>query len=237
MTKQLIVSSAVASMLTASTIHYGYHANHAALLPARELQVYGSIMAMNDALDLLNFKQQELGSSQLSATAIGDLTGWEGALRYGISERLMASYNYTHQNISYGAGTLHNTRHETSIKYNLIHAPNAFFDSTSIEVGAIWNKGKKMTITQLDQMNDLMQRAFPTLEERFARDPYTGDPVLRKKNGDLISSLTLEPYVAITNLADTSFYLKLLAGFKRESGVVDFYLGAKQTSITSMIDS
>ncbi len=41
----------------------------------------------------------------------------------------------------------------------------------------------------------------------------------------------------MSNMSDSSFYMRLLAGSKMSSSILDFYLGIKATSIDTMIDS
>lgn len=58
-------------------------------LHKNDVEATGSWLAMNDMLDLFDVRKEQIGSSALLTTSIGDYSGGRFLLQYGLTDRLM----------------------------------------------------------------------------------------------------------------------------------------------------
>lgn len=232
------------SIAFAKDMRYAKNDMHTLTLKKGKLEVFGSLLKMNDQIDIFNIKEQELGNSS-NYDAIGDLTGYSLGIRYGLTDQIMLSYTRTHQKIEYSSDSIFNNRDNIYLRYNFIQNPYAFFNSgISLDVGFERNKLDDFYITNIDTINSLISKLLPNenAEIRYSDGvtAFENEPGPKEEGyyvyfNNSASKLSSEPYVVLKNTKDESFFFRFLTGYYTSYSLFDFYAGLKKTKIKNLV--
>lgn len=214
-------------------VHIDYAKNELHTLTPKKgnLSLELNILMMNDTIDLLNIKEQEFGSNT-DFNNIGDLKGYDLAIRYSILDDLMVSARYSKQEIQYSSSWLENTHLDLYTRYNFIQNSSSLFNSGfSMDFGYVSNTLKDFYIRDTDTLNKAIAKYnIPgTITQNPVGTLYTPPgkaPIILQA-----------PYMSIENTQDTSYYLRALIGFHDKNSYTNFYMGLKLTDITSSLSS
>ena len=190
---------------------------------------------VNDTIDILNIKQKELGTTE-NYGSIGDSSGLDLSLAYGVNEFLSLFYNYNYLGLHYIDEKLKSHKNEFYFKINIYRNPMAFFETFTTDIGFVRNSAADLDIKKSDTLNRFIQKIKPnsniTIDNQNIYYNGQTEAVINilDENGNPIA-----PYVKIGDMSDDSFYVRLLTGFHYEKNIVDFYAGFKYTKIDSHI--
>jgi len=197
------------------------------------LEIKSAYLKVNDTLDVLNLKEKILGDVSKYGS-IGDLDGYDFALRYGVTSKNTVILNYQRWNIAYGDSTLQNKKLEFINKYNLFYNPYSFFNAFTIDVGYTQDSSVPLLITSDASLNALIQKIKPGTSTKLNNGTISkGDSTftLYDRVGNLI-----KPYLSIENLKSESYLARVLLGKKLSSNaLIDLYLGVKMINIKSAV--
>ncbi len=232
------ISTALASMLTASTLSAMEHALTTSDIRSFPLQkghigIRASYNRINDDIDIFDIKQKELGSTAKFGT-IGDATGLDLSLAYGATEFYSLFYNYERLNLHYIDTILHNNKNELYLKVNIYQNPMNFFETFSADIGYVRNSADDLDIKNRDRLNSMIQKVNPI--PGLSID----GPEIKYKNSSIVfldpkTNKAVSPFVRIGDLSDNAFYLRFLTGMHYETNIFDLYAGLKYTSINTTI--
>ncbi len=216
----------------ASDLSYTTNNIGAFTLPAKSFNIKASYNRINDDIDFLNIKEQELGSGVVSKYgSIGDSSGVDLSLAYGINDYISLYYDYENLNMHYMGSTLNNHKNDLFLRLNISNHPSRFFNSLSMDVGYVGNNAEDINIKNVSTLNSLLKKVKPN-SNIFIQD----DGVTISVDGDRVRLLEedgtpIAPYISIGNLSDLSLYFRFLAGMKWTNSVLDLYAGVKYIDI------
>lgn len=243
--KVYIISFLCLSSLYSENINYAVNDNHTLTVPKNYLDIALEYQLMNDTVDILKIKDKEFSNSS-KYDAIGDLDGYGLNLRYGISNKLMLTTKYNIKKIAYGQNELNNENIDFFLRYNLFNNEFAYFNSgISFDIGYIKNKLHDFHLDDLDQINDLSKRYFPSSNITIKQIQDNNDPFLNKGDFYIPDNTTADPndkvkldtkpVVSLVDTYDESYYLKLLTGIYTKKSLFDIYFGIKKTDIFNKV--
>ncbi len=188
---------------------------------------------INDTIDIFDIKQKELGSTT-NFGSIGDSSGLDLSLAYGVNEFISMYYNFEYMGLHYIDSMLKNKKNELYAKVAIYHNPMSFFENLSADIGYVRNSASDLDIKSSTQLNSMIQKVNPI-------DGLTIDgPVMSYKGyvlsvRDTVTNEPISPFIRIGDMSDNSFYIRLLTGFSYETNIFDIYAGLKYTSINTTV--
>ncbi len=199
-------------------------------LPKNTLSIKANYNRINDTIDILNIKEQELGSRNFGA--MGDASGFDISLGYGINDYSAIYYDFEYLGVNYADTKLKNKKNNIFTKINLYHNPKNIFQTFSIDFGVTLNSADDLDIKKVSTLNSMLQKMKPGTSIKFNG---TG---LEFKGSTLTifdQDGVLPPFIRIANMSDTSFFIRGLTGIKFQNSILQLYSGLKTTSIESLI--
>ena len=202
-------------------------------LPKDRIGIRANYNRINDTIDIFDIKQKELGSTA-NFGSIGDSSGLDLSLAYGMSEFYSFYYNFERLNLHYIDSKLKNNKNELYAKVNIYQNPMSFFETLSADIGFVRNSASDLDIKDRTQLNKMIQKVNPipglSIDGSIIKYKNTAITLL-----DPVTNKAVSPFVRIGDMADNSLYLRLLTGFHYETNIVDLYSGLKYTSITTRV--
>ena len=216
--------------LSAENSSYAFLNKHSQTLNQGDLQFKTGYLKVNDTIDVFNIKEKELGALS-SISSIGDMSGYDLELRYGITEHDSIFINYQRWNVEYGGSVLPNNKIEILNRFNFVDSSSSFINSFSFDVGFINDFSENINVTEEAILNPLLHKIKPNSSFSLQNgDIVMGDTTfsLYDKSGTKVT-----PYVAIEDLDSKSYYGRLWMGKSFSHTAVDLYATVKYTTITS----
>ena len=188
---------------------------------------------INNTIDIFDIKAKELGSTA-NFGSIGDSSGIDLSLAYGINEYYGIFYNYQYLNLHYIDSALKNSQNDLSLKVTIYRNPTAFFETLTTDIGFIRNSGDDLDIKDTKQLNKMIQKVnpIPGLSVDGSLIKYKDSTI---KYYDPVTNKPISPFVRIGDMQDNSFYIRMLTGFHYETNIVDLYTSLKYTSIDTTV--
>ncbi len=187
---------------------------------------------INDTIDVLNIKKSELGSSK-SYGSIGDASGFDLSLGYGFDRFGALYYDFGYLGIKFTDKKLKNQKSDIYAKIDIFNSSkNSLFKTISFDIGYIKNSANDLDIKNTQTLNSMIRKIRPNTDIRFDEGGIVyGDNTLYifDENG------VLPPYVKISNMSDSSLYIRALSGFLFDRWGVNFNLTLKRSSIKSSV--
>lgn len=234
-------------------------------LPKQTITFSYSYLLMNDTVDILKIKESEFGGNS-NFDAMGDLSGEEFKVRYGLANDLTISYRSSVQSIEFGNNNMNNKKDDIFLRYNFFNNKYTTLSSgISLDMGYTTNKLTDYYMRDKEQIKTYVNRI--PIDELVSSSDQVGqftanDPEVTKFNpfgtnpniGDYyfiqdgskiliddISSMIddvidLNSYVALKDTSDSSYYLRLLTGYYLDKSLMNFYIGYKETNIKNTIE-
>lgn len=228
----LITLTLFASLYAKQNINYAKSDLHTLTPPKGNLEFSLNLLMMNDTIDILNMKEKEFGNSS-KFDAMGDLEGFDLALRYSPLDDLMLSLKYTNEEIQYASTWLKNTRLDLYARYHILQNSSAFFNSgLSIDVGYVSNTLDDLKVNDVNSVKDILERKIET-----GTFDIPASNALRYTDVNNVTSVFFNPFVKLHDTEDKSYYLRLLTGFHTKSTYTDFYTGIKTTTISNAVSA
>jgi len=230
MKKLTLMSLAVFSFAT--DLRYALHQNHAYSMPKNKTLITAEYQKLNNTIDVLKLKEQELGSSAAKYGAIGDLTGYKFGITYGMLDKLTLNANIAKQDIEYGAGTLTNKRFETFARYNFYQ--NFFAQrALSIDIGMITDKADDLSYSNKALMENMAKKLINAKSVTINPNNIK----IKKQDGSLdVLTITQKPEIISKDMQDTSIYLKLLNEHKIATATyVTYFIKGTYTKIKTTV--
>ena len=218
----------------AENLNYAALNKHAFVLPKGKLEVKSAYLMVNDTIDVLNIKEQELGNLSKFGS-IGDMDGLDLELRYGLTQKDSVFVNYQQWNVDYAGSTLKNSKIDLLNRYNLIDKKHGLFNALSFDIGFIKDSSNPLNIQNDSFLNSLIQKIRPNTNISFNDGSIvSGDTTLTLYDENWNKKY---PYLSIANLESTSYYARILLGKKISTkSIIDFYIGYKVTDIKTKIE-
>lgn len=133
------------------------------VLPFQKASIKASYNMVNKNFDIFNIRDDNIGSASRHGS-IGDLTGLDFTLGYGLSEYISLFYNFEYQNFDYASENLKNQKHNFFTKLGIYHNPSSFIDTFSTDLGFIHNGANDLKISNsnlgISNMDDLSDNSF-----------------------------------------------------------------------------
>ena len=129
MLKIIYLISLCFSFLLSQNLNYAVSDRHAFTLPKGKLQIESSYLKVNDTIDILNIRDSQ------GDTPLGDMDGYDIALRYGLrdDDSIFISYNWWR--LEYSGTLLKNKKIDIFNRYNIVTNRYGVLNSLSIDVG------------------------------------------------------------------------------------------------------
>ncbi len=206
---------------------------HSFTLPKDRVEIRTSFYKINDTLDIFNIKEKELGSLSRFG-ALGDMTGYEFKLGYGISDKINLNYKYEYMKIDYGSGNyIKNKQNDIFLRFKLYSNPYTFFNAFSFDTGFLKNSSSPLDVKEESVLNSMISKILPGIPLSI----HNG--VINYKDTSLIlydeNENKLYPFIKVGDLEDSSYYFRFILGKRFSSGKMDFYIGYKKSDITTSI--
>ena len=133
------------------------------VLPFQKASIKASYNILNKNFDIFSIRDESVGSA-LRHGSIGDLTGLDFTLGYGLSEYISLFYDFEYQNFDYASESLKNQKHNFFTKLGIYHNPSSFIDTFSTDLGFIHNGADDLKISNsnlgISNMGDLSDNSF-----------------------------------------------------------------------------
>jgi hypothetical protein len=156
MKKQIITTATLIGLSTtlyADDVAATIEDVRAFVLPTDSMTLRISYNRANDAVDPLNFNDTaEVGSPY---SALGDSSGIDLLVGYGLHQFFSLYYNFEALNIHYAGGLVENRQHDLYTRINFYDTPHYSFDDFSMDVGYIYNSA-----ADFNNMHDLSDNSF-----------------------------------------------------------------------------
>ncbi len=199
------------------------------LLNEKELKVKVNYNKINDTIDVFNIKESELGRANVGS--IGDASGLDISLGYGINSQNSIYYNFEYLSINYGDTKLKNKKHEVFGKINLNPYIENLLLPLSIDLGLTLNSADDIEIKSDSFLNSMIQKIRPGTSMVFK------DGGVSYQNSQLfiVNRDGIVPFMKIGNMSDLSFFIRATGRLEFQSSTLNLYAGTKATSIDSDI--
>ena len=187
-------------------LNYALHQTHAFPFIKRKTEVILEYQKLNDTIDILNIKEQELGSLS-NYGSIGDMNGYKINITHGLTDKITLNANINKQDIEYGDSTLSNKRLEIFTRYNFLQNELAK-TALSVDIGGIVNYADKIIISNNNYLKSLAKK-FLNVKDVIISNNKIG--VIKNDGTTEILNLNNPPSIDIDNLNDKTIYLNFLA--------------------------
>ena len=233
----LVLSLLFIYVFAEETFNFQFLNTHAFVLPKGKSQVKLGYLRMNDAIDVLNIKQQEIGNLETKYGAMGDMTGFDLEGRYGLTEKDTLFLNLQQWNIAYSSTKLKN-RHLEFFGRHLLHRSryNTFFNTIVIDSGIISDKADDLHIINDNLINSMIQKIKPGSNIKIEDGSIVFDDLkltFYDRDGNKIY-----PHVATTNMSHNALFARIGTGKRFGStAILSFYAGIRRSKVTSMVEA
>ena len=218
------------SVLFGENIEYKSGDIHTLTQKPNTLSIDLSYSVLNDTVDLLDFKSKEFDSA--TASAIGDMNGYEAKITYGIDESLMVRYGIGRQTFEYSGNTITNTNNELFLRKNIWQEGEKNFSGVSFDLGVVYNQLGDYYVSDIGDINELAKRYD---KERSYKLEYISGGLFATSANSTPPQLLYHPWVGMEDTNDMSWYLRVISGWAGSHGMVDLFGGMKQTTIKNRI--
>ena len=197
------------------------------LLNEKELKTKLNYNKINDTIDVFNIKESELGS--VNVGSIGDASGLDISLGYGIDSYNSIYYNFEYLSINYGDTELKNKKHEIFGKINLNPYIENLLLPLSVDLGFTHNSSDDISLKNDSFLNSMIQKIRPgtTMVFKDGGVSYKGSTLYIVNRGGIV------PFMKIANMSDLSFFIRAVGNLEFQNSTLNLYAGVKTTSIES----
>jgi len=222
---------------------------HAFLPNNNDLTIDLGLELMNDTLDVLNIKEREFGNAT-NLDSLGDMKGLDLGLGYAFGDDYYLHVRYNQKQLEYSGATLINHELDVYLRHQLYQNSRSAF---ALDFGYVTNIADDTYINDLSTINESIKKIqnikglSPEDELKITSNvsPFFPTSVATLESTKTISGATttnraalyLQPYIAIKDTKDESFYLRAILSKKTKDALYDIYLGYKYTKIKYTLDS
>ena len=232
----LFLSLLFVSIFAGETFNFQFLNSHAFVLPKGKSQVKLGYLRINDAIDVLNIKQQEIGDLESKYGAMGDMTGLELEGRYGLTKQDTLFLNLQQWNIAYSSTKLKN-RHLEFFGRHLLHKSTyTTFNTIVIDGGVIFDKADDLHMTNDNLINKMIQKIKPGSNIKIEDGSIVFDDLkltFYDKDGDKIY-----PHIATTDMSHNALFTRIAVGKRFGSkALLSLFAGIRRSKVTSRVDA
>jgi len=218
------------------TFNFQFLNTHTSVLPKGKSQVKLGYLRMNDAIDVFNIKQQEIGDLESKYGSIGDMTGFEIEGRYGLTKKDTLFLNLQQWSVAYSSAKLKN-RHLEFFGRHLLHKSKyTTFNSIAVDCGAIFDKADDLHVTNDNLINNMIQKIKPGSNIKIENGSIVIDDLkltFYNKDGNKIY-----PHIATTNMSHNALFVRIATGKRFGSkALLSLYAGARRSKVTSRVEA
>ncbi len=127
-------------------------------LPLGKTSIKANYNVISESLDIFSIRNDTAGKASHHGS-LGNLSGIDFTLGYGLYKHTSLFYNFKYENIDYAGESLKNKKHDIFVKLNIYHNPSAMFNTFSTDIGFIHNSANDLSITGsnlgISKMSDL----------------------------------------------------------------------------------
>ncbi len=213
----------------------------ALVLPHKQLEISLDYLAMNDAIDVLDFKETEISGGTQGFSSLGDLKGARVMVNYGLFPSTTIHAEVSRRDLSYGLGTFEISTLELSFRHNIFNKPYAPWPFLAIDLGYRRNSAADVQTRDLGQINKALQ--FAGLSDQYSIEGFDKDFIYIKDQSapNFVFGLNKQggpnPDFSLTDSSDTSFFARLILGKELSGFFTNVYLECGLTSIDGGIES
>jgi len=228
--KKILISGLIFSnFLFGYNLKYSLNQNQAFLVKENKKILNLEFDLLNDSVDILNLKQTE-HIDKKKFGSIGDLKGFKLSTLYGLSKKGNIGGYLDYKNIEYTDGELNNYQLNLFYRYNYLYN---FFTNTSVsvDIGATFDRGRDLKYKNINLLNYLVHKIKPQYSLVFSNNSY----YVKDNKNNTYAKLNERPFIKISNMNDTTFYLKLIVGKKLQRSILNGFLRFGHTYINTKI--
>ena len=216
-------------------INYKKNHLHAFLPQPQKLYLMGSFEKVNDTLDILNIKKNEISKDNKNFDSVGDMEGINLNLGYRFSDKWYLNFEWNKKKLQYSGTTLTNQKFDTYIRYQFYHNKNLAF---AIDGGFKTNIADDTYVKDLKTINNALNDIASDKELEISGTENKHTLIYREDEGSIKTiNLKNTPYLAIVDTEDSTFYGRAIFSFKKNKWIVDTYMGYSETNIQIGTDS
>ncbi|WP_143089667.1 hypothetical protein [Hydrogenimonas thermophila] len=210
---------------------------HAFVLPEGKIQVKFGYLRINDALDVFNIKEQQIGDLESKYGTMGDMTGAEIEVRHGLTKNDTLFLNLQQWNIAYSSSKLKN-RHLELFERHLLYSNKYLttFNTITADGGVIFDKADDLHITNDNLINNMIQKIKPGTKIKILDGSIIIDDLkltFYDKDGDKIY-----PHVVTKNMSHSALFARLATGKRFSSkAILSLYAGIRRSKVTSRVEA
>ena len=215
-------------------MNYGVLNKHSFVLPEGKVQIKSGYLKVNDDIDVLNIKEKELGSNLSRFGGIGDMSGFDFEVRYGITSRDTIFVNYQRWDVEHSDTTLRNDKIELFNRYNLLSYEHGIINSLSFDLGYSRDSSSPLSIKNESLLNSMIKKISPSSSISLKDGSIVADGTTLSIYDE--NNNKIHPYLSIEDLSSQSYYARVLLGKKfSDYFMFDVYFGYKITDIKTKI--
>lgn len=200
------------------------------VLPDGQLQIDLSYSLMNDAVDILGLKQREEQKLAISGGKIGDYTGLNLGLHYGLTHNLTCSGGYKYLTLGYQDTDLNIKTLDISTRWT----PNGYL---ALDLGLKAHQADDLIMADLAYMNYYVHKFKSNLDIEV--DNQYVWYVLTYP--DMIIRYGIprkaDPQISVEDMQDYTWYLRLTLGYPEKIFYPNIFLEAGYTRIDTRLDT
>ena len=216
------------SLLSASSIKYALHDNHAFTMPKGKSLLILEYQKVNKTIDIFHLRDTDISNKFGS---IGNLDGINIKYYYGITQNLTSIAQIQTQKIEYGNGNLNNLFLKIDIKQQLF----SNFENNnalSIDYGLKINHGQNINYTNPKYI-EILAKKFLNIKNITIQKNKIG---IEKKDGATeILDLASPPSITISNMRDITPFLTITAEKEFKYAFCSIFTGFSYTKIYTNI--
>jgi len=219
------------SIAFGTNLNYALHQTHAYPFIQNKTEMILEYQKLNDTVDILNIKEQELGSTLSSFGSIGNMDGYKLDITYGLNDKITLHTNIGMQKIQYGDSTLNNKKYNIFGRYNILQ--NDFTQTAlSLDIGGTINSADKISITNTNYLESLAKKF---LDVKDVKITSTAIGVVKKDGTTEILNISSPVSIDIENLQDKTLYISLLNEKKINHTYICGFIKLNYTKISTLI--
>jgi hypothetical protein len=242
MKKIFLLPVIFSGQILAGNFNYGVLDNHA-YLPREGFRIDSSYIRVNDAVDIFNVRDAEIGSLSQYGESLGNLSGFHIGGQLGISRNNALFIKYDNWKLDYGGEDLTNHRFEGFYRRSIFMDKYKKISSSSLDLGFIYNQGSDIEIKNRTFLNSMMNKIAGNSGYSISSDGSTitnnekkASITLYDNTGNKTSLYNQINSVNISDLSSKSLYMRILLGSSLNNhSVANIYGFSGYTDITTNI--
>jgi hypothetical protein len=211
-------------------------------LPKKRLEISLGYLRIDDTIDIFDFRESAFSSGSKASRfgALGDMTGFELLVNYGLFDKTTLQSAFASRDIDYGFSSLDVGSYNFSVKQNINNKAHDMFPFLALDAGIRGNTADDQIARDEDEINAIIDRFFTKdIDVRINSSYVWFDK--ETENGSVSYGVPKIgksiPQISTEDAADLTAYFRATTGRIWGRFFPNFYVEYGHTKISSKIDT